>query len=136
MNNTNDSEVSKNFEIGDELQDANGKNNADAIKSYFGKIIFGVRKSFAAKCEQSVLSQLIESLYYLILSLPMKVFGIYLTSFGLSALIFKYVTDYNGFAFFTDVDTVTIICFLITGIVMLPAGKSFGELLSGSKFFS
>ncbi len=107
------------------------------ILSYINKFGRRIRHSCATLCDTSMTSALLDSIYYRILSCPVKVAAVFLLSFSIVALIISgLISGGNIPAFLLNVNTYEQIIVFIVSLVLMTSGKKIGELLSGSRILS
>lgn len=112
------------------------KNFKAATTSFAINLRNNVRSVFSKLCEQSVLSRLTDNLYYVILNCPVKAFAVFFTTLGVLSLLFSYLIEYDGIAFFIDVNNISSFIILISGLILFTTKKTLNDLISGSVLLS
>ena len=136
MDNRNNQSGKIDNSTNDETMVSSHKNYVSNFSTFFKSLKNRIRKAFSKSCEDSILANFLEKVYYIILNTSIRVVAVFLCAISVSSLVFNYLFELNGLMYFTNINHVGSVMIFIIGLMMFTSKKTVGELLSGSRFFS
>ncbi len=135
-------EVNNDNEVLNSIEDSNQQHTksslSDKIKFHFFRIWRKLRHDSAALCDKSFMVSFIDSIYYRILSMPIKTSGIFLFTFSIVSIIISIILNRSNLSvsYFLNADMFEKSAILITALILMTSGKNVGDLLSESRMLS
>ncbi len=133
MNENNSRDLSSVINETLHLTEDSGKSTAESIKQKTSGFFVQIRRKFASACEASVLACLLEKLYIRILTCKVRVIAVFLLSFGIVSLLFRYAVNLSISHFISDNNTVSSLFLIIISLVLFTTNKTVHSLVVNSR---
>ncbi len=136
MNENNSRDLSSVINETLHLTEESGKSTAESLKQRISVFFVHIRRKFASACEASVLGCLLEKLYIRILTCKVRVIAVFLLSFGIVSLLFRYAVNLSISHFIADNNTVTSLFLIIISLILFTTNKTVHSLIISSRIIS
>jgi len=115
------------------LTEENGSTAAAGMIQKISSFFVQLRRKFASACEASVLAGLLEKLYIRILTCKVRVAAVFLLSFGIVSLVFRYAVNLSVSHFIADNNTVSSLFLIIISLVLFTTNRTVHSLIMNSR---
>ena len=124
------------IELNENHKDASKHSLSDAFISHARSGLSKMRITFSKNCDSSIISSLLDRVYYGLLGCSMKVIATFLLSFSVISLCLGYFDSISFMMFLFNTNTVCTLALIILSLLFFTTKKSLGEIISSSRIAS